>query len=181
VGWKTDKRWSDRFLPAIKRILGEHLIAEPPMEEDAEHNTDLIVLRLDAVRIACRVRQYKYLSGYGDEFTIRTSRPSGIKTELTKIVEGWGDYLFYGFSNPEETALQQWFLGDLKALRLYYNRALYKGRPHPWFLKDNLDGSSAFTVFKRDDIPGFIVAQSDYTPTVPLANSQGQMYEACIM
>ena len=32
MGWREDKRWSDRFLPEIKRILGEHLIAEPPMD-----------------------------------------------------------------------------------------------------------------------------------------------------
>ena len=63
--WEQDKRWSDRFLPEIKRILGEHLIAEPPVEEDAERNTDLIVLRLDAVRIACRVRKFQYLALYG--------------------------------------------------------------------------------------------------------------------
>ena len=49
--WKTDKRWSDRFLPEIKGIIGAHLITEPPFEEDAERNTDLMVLRLDAIRI----------------------------------------------------------------------------------------------------------------------------------
>ena len=49
--WKNDKRWSDRFLPEIKGIIGTHLITEPPYEEDAERNTDLMVLRLDAIRI----------------------------------------------------------------------------------------------------------------------------------
>ena len=97
--WQKDKRWSDRFLPEIKRILGEHLISEPPIEEDAERNTDLMVLRLDAVRIGCRVRKYEYLKQYGDEFTIRAGRPTGAKTELTKIIEGWGNYFFYGFSD----------------------------------------------------------------------------------
>ena len=37
------KRWSDRFLPENKQILGLHLIGEPPVKEDAERNTDLIV------------------------------------------------------------------------------------------------------------------------------------------
>ena len=41
--WKNDKRWSDRFLPEIKGIIGTHLITEPPYEEDAERNTDLMV------------------------------------------------------------------------------------------------------------------------------------------
>jgi len=83
VGWETDKKWSDRYLPEIKSILGRCLIAEPPIEEDQERNTDLMVLRLDAVRIGCRIRKAGYLEKYGDEFTIRTSRPSGAKTELS--------------------------------------------------------------------------------------------------
>lgn len=90
--WKTDKRWSDRFLPEIKAIIGTHLITEPPFEEDAERNTDLMVLRLDAIRIGCRVRKFKFSDTYPDEFTIRTVRPSGAQTELGKIIEGWGDY-----------------------------------------------------------------------------------------
>ena len=105
--WQLDKRWADRFLPEIKRILGEHLIGEPPEEEDQEHNTDLMVLKMDAVRVACRVRRNQYIDRYGDEFTIRAGRPNGSKTELTKIVEGWGDYFFYGFSDENETALSR--------------------------------------------------------------------------
>ena len=60
--WKNDKRWSDRFLPEIKGIIGTHLITEPPYEEDAERNTDLMVLRL-AIRIGCRVRKFKFFRG----------------------------------------------------------------------------------------------------------------------
>ena len=37
IDWKKDKEGSYRFLPEIKRILGEHLIAEPPFGEDAGH------------------------------------------------------------------------------------------------------------------------------------------------
>ena len=157
--WKDDKRWSDRFLPEIKRILGEHLIAEPPIEEDAERNTDLVVLRLDAVRIACRVRKHKYLESYGDEFTIRAGRPSGQKTELTKIIEGWGDYFFYGFSDDQERCLAKWILGDLKAFRVYFNRMLFQNK-RGWSEKKNHDNSSCFIGFKTKEIPLFIVAQS---------------------
>lgn len=157
--WVEDKRWSDRFLPEIKRILGEHLIAEPPIEEDAERNTDLVVLRLDAVRIACRVRKHKYLESYGDEFTIRAGRPSGQKTELTKIIEGWGDYFFYGFSDEQERFLAKWILGDLKAFRVHFNRMLYLGQKD-WSEKNNHDNSSSFFGFKAQNIPKFLVAQN---------------------
>ena len=60
ANWENDKRWSDKFLPEIKMILGLHLIGEPPIEEDCERNTDLIVLKMEPVRIACRIRKYKY-------------------------------------------------------------------------------------------------------------------------
>ena len=159
--WKQDKRWSDRFLPEMKRILGEHLIGEPPVEEDAERNTDLMVLKMDAVRIGCRVRKYEYLARYGNEFTIRAGRPSGAKTELTKIIEGWGDYFLYGFCDEREERLCQWFLGDMKVFRLWFNRQLAgnKGR-RPGSGKSNNDGSSSFLAFAIPDLPNsFVIAR----------------------
>jgi len=158
--WKDDKKWSDRFLVEIKRILGEYLISEPSVEEDAEYNTDLIVLKLEAVRIACRIRRNKYLIKYGDEFTIRAGRPLGTKTELTKIIEGWGNYIFYGFSDENESKLDKWILGDLNAFRIYFNRKLYNNEKS-WIAKDNTDGSSNFISFKYNDIPGFIIGKSE--------------------
>ena len=159
TGWKDDKRWSDKFLPEIKRILGEYLLSEPPAEEDAEHNTDLMVLRMDAVRIGCRIRKYQYLGTYGNEFTIRAGRPSGAKTELTKIIEGWGDYFFYGFSDEKDEHLSQWILGDLKAFRLYINRHLVKNNGiMPGCANKNTDNSSCFIAFPYEEIPNFIIA-----------------------
>lgn len=159
--WQDDKRWSDRFLPEIKQILGLHLIGEPPIEEDSERNTDLMVLKLDSVRIACRIRKNKFLDRYGNQFTIRAGRPSGIKTELTKIIEGWGDYFFYGFSDKEETVLEKWILGDLKALRLFIMRELAASR-NPWIEnKNNKDNSSSFVAFTYDTIPFFIIASDN--------------------
>ena len=163
--WKDEKRWSDRFLPEIKRILGEHLIGEPPVEEDAERNTDLMVLRLDAVRIGCRVRRYEQIA-YCNEFTIRSKLASGKHTELTKIIAGWGDYFFYGFSNQYETKLCHWILGDLKALRLYINRQLYM-KKQPWITeitnKDTNGRPTSFVVFRYANIdnPPFVIAQSE--------------------
>jgi hypothetical protein len=158
-GWQIDKRWSDRFLPEIKRILGEILLSEPPIEEDQMRCTDLIVLKMDAVRIACRVRKHKYIEKYGDQFTIRASRPSGVETELTKIVSGWGNYMFYGFSNQAEAALCQWIVGDLNRFRLWFNRELYQQRK-PGIKCNNGDSSSDFIAFNSCDIPGFIVKAS---------------------
>ena len=155
--WKKDKLWSDVFIPEIKQILGTHLIAPAPFDEDAERNTDLIVLKLEAVRIACRIRKNKYLASYGNQFTIRSGRPSGAKTELTKIIEGWGDYFFYGFAAANERHLERWILGRLGALRLYINRQLALNR-RGWEQQKNIDGSSDFVCFEYEKIPEFIVA-----------------------
>ena len=163
--WQQNKQWSDRFLPEIKRILGEHLIAEPPVEEDMEHNSDLMTLRLDTVRVSCRVRKFEYLAPFGDEFTIRAGYANGAKTELTKIIEGWGDYLFYGFADEHEERLAQWILGDLRCFRIYHSRHLVQnGGALPGRLHQNTDNVTSFRVFKYNEIPGFIVACRMYTP-----------------
>lgn len=159
--WQNDKRWSDVFLPEIKRILGENLIAEPPIEEDTERNTDLIVLRLDAVRVGCRVRRAKYQEQYGHEFTIRAGRPSGVKTELAKIIEGWGDYFFYGFADEASSRLTRWLLGDLKVFRLWFNQQLFQCHGKcPGRSMANGDGSSSFRVFRRDELPDEFIVSS---------------------
>lgn len=158
----ADKKWSDRFLPQVKRVLGEYLIGEAPFEEDRDRNTDLIVLRLDPVRVGCRIRRNSYLQRWPDEFTIRSDRPSGQKTELAKIVEGWGDYFFYGFSDASETVLERWTLADLRVFRLWFNTEIVKNKGAvPGQAQPNKDGSSSFRAFKWCNLPPqFIVAAS---------------------
>lgn len=160
--WQRSKQWSDGFLDEIKRILGVHLIGEPPIEEDQERNTDLMVLRMDRVRIACRVRQNRYLRAFADEFTIRSSRPSGNKTELSKIIEGWGEYALYGFGSKGGTTLAAWHLIDLNVFRLGYTRMMAR-LPQgvtPGSQMSNTDGSSAFVSFKYEDfLPALVVAR----------------------
>jgi len=160
--WRENKLWSDRFLPEIKRILGAYLIGEAPQQEDAERNTDLIVLRMEPVRIACRVRRTKYMQDYGDEFTIRSDLPSGTKTELAKIIEGYGDYLFYGFGDDKNNRLTAYTLADLRIFRVAFMHKLAKLEADtlPGRFKKNHDGSSSFRVFRWSEFPSeMIVAQ----------------------
>lgn len=166
VTWQKNKEWSDRFLPEIKGILGLHLIGEPPQEEDAKRNTDLMVLRMEAVRIGCRVRRHEFLAKYLGEFTIRASVPSGNKTELAKIIEGWGNYFFYGFCDEAEKVLSAWTLLDLNAFRLWHScRLVALGGKQPGNTKRNRDGSSGFYVFRWADMPdGAIIAASTALP-----------------
>jgi hypothetical protein len=163
--WGQDKRWADQFLPQMKRICGEHLIGEAPAMEDAQHNTDLIVLTLAPVRIACRVRKASYVARYRNEFTIRAGRPSGTKTELTKIVEGWGDYLLYGFGDDATHLMSHWTLISLVAFRRYLmlHLAQHAGEM-PGVKYGNHDGSSHFRVFNLMDI-------ASTTPDIVFASS----------
>lgn len=157
--WQRDKRWADRFLPEIKAALGVHLFGEASEDDDRHRATDLIVLKLEAVRVAVRIRRHAYLERYPDEFTIRAERPSGQETELAKVLSGWGDFLFYGFANAEETGLAAWRLLDLKVFRLAFHRqivALPAGR-FPGSTLDNPDGSGRFLAFNLADFPAELV------------------------
>lgn len=159
MSFRDDFDWQQRLIPQVKQVLAQHLIVEAPFEEDADRNTDLIVLRLDTIRVACRLRTFGFVNRFPDDFTIRVSRPSGAKTELAKVIEGWGDYIFYGFANEATDSLVAWLLGDLGVFRLWYNRELYAGR-HPGFYGKNPDGSSDFIAFNVNALPGeFVVAR----------------------
>lgn len=157
------KRQQRHLIPQVAQAIAPYLIVEAPAEEDRRHNTDLIVLRLDAIRVACRIRDVKYLSQYGDEFTIRSRRPNGTETELAKILAGWGDYIFYGFASPDYQRLIAWFLGDLNIFRLWHHRYLRDNHGEiPGERVPNVDGSSDFRAYRISDLPGdFIVHREE--------------------
>jgi hypothetical protein len=159
-----DFDWQRALLPEVKRACATHLICEAPPEEDMKHNTDLIVLKMDTVRIAVRLRRNSYLTqrNYANEFTIRSTRPkSGADTELTKVVSGWGDYNFYGFATADGKGLAAWVLGDLKVFRRWFNHRIVKdGGKIPGQSKPNSDGSSEFYAFTIDELPPeFVIAR----------------------
>lgn len=159
-GWHNDKHWSDRFMPVIKAILGRHLFTESPAEEDARRNTDLVTLRMDPIRVAVRIRRPEFAQ-YADEFTIRCQRPYDQKSELRKILEGWGDCFFYGISAPNETDLHCWALCDLRVFRDWWHQNIVRSQPFvmPGIVHENVDGSSTFRVFRFCDLPpAFVIA-----------------------
>lgn len=152
-GFERDKLWSDKFMRTIKQVLGLCLLTEGNFDEDAKENTDLRVLSLKGVRIGCRVRTYGFYEKYPDEFTIRYSRPSGVKTEIDKIMEGWGDLFFYGFSNEKETSLIKWTLADLNVFRAWYT----KDKARPRYVPES---GCQLTAFKWSQLPKEFVIDS---------------------
>jgi hypothetical protein len=119
--YADDRRWADQYIPEIKRIVGPHLLIESPFEVDTKQAADLITLRVKDMTIACRVRGREYLGRYGWQFTLRLKRDSGAPTELEKIRDGWGHWMFYAFATSNDdykAGFARWFLIDLGVWRL---------------------------------------------------------------
>ena len=158
--FKADFRWQMRFYDEMRYILGPRLLIEAPDELDFKQATDMLILAARDMRIGCRVRRPQYLDRYPWDFTIRRARDSGATTEAEKIWEGWGDWLFYAFSDAEERFLARWFIVDLDAfrsqMREHRNRV---GNPRR---KDNGDGTYfvAFDVRRFRDEPPILVDSS---------------------
>jgi hypothetical protein len=115
--YSFNRRWSDRFIPEIKRLVGSYLLEAAADPYDQIQATDLMMLDARDTRIAARVRRPGFAQRFPHQFTIRSAVPSGAPTELSKIVNGHGDWMFYGHSNAAQTGFDAWWLIDLRAFR----------------------------------------------------------------
>lgn len=149
--YSINRTWSDRFIPEISRIVGAHILTIAPDHLDRRNATDLLMLNGRDLRIAARVRRHGYAERYPYDFTIRSRVPSGAQTELAKIVNGDGDWLFYGHANASETGFDLWWLIDLRAFRAALIRQSANGYPIVSGDRVNPDG----TCFKWFDIRSF--------------------------
>jgi hypothetical protein len=90
---------------------------------DTKQAADLIVLNAENLSIACRVRRYGFHDRYPNQFTIRSKRESGARTELEKIINGFADWMFYGHADQDGSAnIPHWWLLDLTAWRSHMIR-----------------------------------------------------------
>lgn len=163
--WQTDFAWQERFRFQLASIAGAYLFVPAPLDEDRHHNTDFMILgprEGTSPRIACRVRTYAYFVQYPDDFTIRCYRPSGVETELAKLLNGWGDYILYGFADQTGQKLIAWVLGDLDVFRRWYGAYTDTYDREPCTIQKNHDGSSRFLVCNIGDLPSaFVIARRD--------------------
>lgn len=161
MSYATDRSWSDQFLPAIRRIVGPHLLVPSSMEVDTKQAADLIVLKARDMTIAARVRRHGYAYKYGYEFTVRSERDSGAKTELAKLQDGFGDWMFYGHASVKAGEIGRWMLIDLHAWRARLMRCGYKDGWHSLAEhKSNGDGTHFFAFDVRLFIPSIVIAES---------------------
>lgn len=167
MGYESDRAWSDRFIPAMRQIIGPFLLEQSSFDVDTKQATDLVVLRARDHMIAARVRRHGYADRYPFEFTIRSHRDSGAKTELEKLVDGWGDWMFYAHSDAAATGFTRWWLIDLHAWRAALIRdSAYRssGRNSgiAWKQQDNRDGTRfvAFDLRSFPPDPSILVGSS---------------------
>lgn len=117
MSYAVDRTWSDQYLPTMRRLIGPHLLVPAPLEVDTRQASDLVVLRGRDMTIACRVRRHGYAERFPFDITIRSKRDNGSKTELMKLREGWGDWMFYGHASLDPGAVDRWYLLDLHVWR----------------------------------------------------------------
>lgn len=166
MSYQSDRSWSDAYIPALRYVVGPLLIDEAPAAVDNTQATDLIMLTARDMRIGCRVRRPGYAERYPWEFTIRSSRSSGVATELTKIVNGWCDWLVYAHAADEEIPrLDRWMVIDLDAFRAHWIRHGTLARYVKEKQKANGDASTFFVPFDVRHLPeSAVVASSHVVP-----------------
>jgi hypothetical protein len=153
-----DRPWSDRFLPQVRAIVGPLVLVEAPADEDKKRATDLMSI---VKRIAVRIRKPGYSDRYKYQFTIRAKRDTGAITELSKIIAGWGDWMFYGHSDSDERVIALWWLIDLKCWR--YERELVKSED-----RENGDGTYLKAFDVRHFSPSILIASSLCEPDLAI-------------
>lgn len=165
MSYEQDRSWSDRYISTIKRLLGPQLLEPAAHEWDTTRATDLTVLRARNLCIAARVRRAGYADRYPYDITLRSARDSGARTELEKIVDGWGDMMFYGHADATGDDFTRWWLIDLHAFRA----ALIRDRGDDslrWSQRSNGDGTH-FVTFDLRSFPR--------RPPIVVASSHGLM------
>jgi hypothetical protein len=171
IEYETDRAWSDKWIPKLKELIGPHLMSPSSFEADTEQAADLVILKARDMHIAARVRRFGYYAEFPNDFTIRSHRESGVKTELRKIVEGWGDWFFYGHEYYDD--LWPWWLINLEALRCHFSLEWlnwrYANKPPQirFGERRNYDGKTKFVWFDLTSFPtdpSLIIARS---PSIP--------------
>jgi hypothetical protein len=167
MSFRADYEWQLQFLPAIKNIVGPLLVEPAPLDLDTKEATDMLILMARDMRVACRIRRSGYAERYPWEFTIRSKRDSGARTELEKVIGGWGDWMFYAHAQHDQLPmLSRWFVIDLSAWRAQaINTRNKAGRPTK---KSNGDGTHfvAFDLRYFRARPPILIASSHELPDV---------------
>lgn len=155
---RSDFIWAQKYVPLVSALIGPRLLEPATYEQDVGEATDLVVLRARDMRIAMRIRTPGFAERYPFDVTFRSQRDTGTKTELAKIIDGWGDWFFYGHA-ANDKELSRWWLCDLHVFRAAlirnYNNFRQKLQQIP-----NGDGTHFVAVDVRELPKDFVIASS---------------------
>ena len=149
--YNDQRKWADLFIPIQQKILTKYKSRldftkiqkkydfRIDNQKDMQENTDLLLYEFNCLSISLRVRDTKDCI-YRD-VTIRSFN-NGYKTELDKILEGYGNYLLYswGTVNDEIPLISEFILVDLDIFRRNHAQYFIKTQP-------NYDGVTRFNVY----------------------------------
>ncbi len=150
MNYNQNRSYSDGYMSSVKSILGQAIISESTFKQDTEEGFDLITP--NTKKIACRVRDYDRYKQYIQEFTIRSRSEYNKKTEIHKILEGYGDWMFYGFTQGND--VKYWSIIDLDIFRSNHTTAHYKENK-------NYDGNTKFRAYKLGTFPPDIIIKTN--------------------
>lgn len=142
--YENDRAIEDKFSKVIKAILGNCFFVKD-VEMDLKEGTDFLTYTIKPFKVAVRLRRFSMFVKYPNDFTVRWSRPSGIKTEIHKINEGLVDYILYGFINQKETKIIKYFIGCLETFR--------ESEVKPVAILQNNPPDSELAVYKISQFP----------------------------
>jgi hypothetical protein len=156
--WQESKAFSDLFLPACQQLLGLTCMQIADIDEDRRHNTDLM-LKGKHRRYAVRVRRAEQRLEWNrrNEITFRLGLPSGMETELDKLMNGWGDVLLYAWGDEATRRLVSYSLVDLDVLRGWIFRETLRLGRLPGDVQRDQDGSATFVAFCLDCLPPEVI------------------------
>ncbi len=151
------KDWDElegRYARQIKAILGNQFFVKD-MKADLKEGKDFLILRAEPISVAVRLRRNKYLIRYGEEFTIRWSRPSGVLTEIDKIRSGDVSHMLYGFEKAEKNGIEKYAIFDMDIFRWMDLEGL-----RPVEIRPNNPPDSELAAYKKTQFPPpFIIKQ----------------------
>ena len=148
--------WQAGYIGQVVRLIAPYLITVSRPEVDKNENGDLELAFPRNGTVSVRLRTEKYAK-YAGEVTFRSQSRYGGKTEITKIIEGHGDYFFYGHVSHGEV-IWYWHLLDLNEVRARFarNNSILR-RPQ----KPNGDGTYFIPFNVQADFPNAVIAHHD--------------------
>ena len=112
--------WQAGYIDEVVRLIAPYIITLSRPEVDKNENGDLEIVFPRNGTVGVRLRK-EGAAKFAGQVTFRSRSMYGGKTEITKIIEGYGDYFFYGHVSPTGV-IWHWYLLNLNEVRAAFTR-----------------------------------------------------------